>query len=389
MNKIRVLQIIESTGKGGSRNHLCSLAHNLNKDRFKVTVICSTLRDKDFYKDIQKMEEVGIDVIILQMRRDISPLSDLIAFFKLCLYIRKGRYDIVHTHSSKAGFLGRLAARLMEIKVIIHTPHCFCFEALDMNKVKKFIYFYIEKFAALFCDKIITVSESQRQDIIKRDLVNSRKVITIENAVDIYKFSNNRLDIVRKKQELGLNNSSTILGTVGILIKRKGQRYLIEAISQIVKEGFDVRLIIAGEGPLRKDLEILKDNLGLDSRIKFLGFREDIPQILSFMDIFVFSSLWGEGMPLALLEAMACGLPVISTEVHGAIDLLQGNKRGILVRKKDVKGLVEAIRFLVCNPDEAKKMGREAQRLICENYSLKKQIDRIEGLYISVCLSTR
>ena len=93
-------------------------------------------------------------------------------------------------------------------------------------------------------------------------------------------------------------------------------------------------------------------------------------------------------MSLALLEAMAAGLPVISTGVHGAIDLLQDNKRGILVQKKDVKGLVEAIRFLVCNPNEAKKMGREAKRLICENYTLKEQIDKIENLYITICLSS-
>lgn len=386
MQKLKVLQIIESTGKGGSRNHLCSLVHNLDKDKFEIEVICSTLRDKDFDKDIQKMKKEGIKVMALGMRRNISLLSDLIVFFKLCFYIKKSRYDIVHTHSSKAGFLGRLAARLMRVRTVIHTPHYFCFIAEDMNRIEKLFYFYIEKFATLFCDKIIAVSESQRQDILKTGLANSRKIITIENGVDTHRFGNNGFDILKKKQELGLNDSSIILGTVGILIERKGHRYLIEAVSKIIKEGLDVRLIIAGEGELHKDLETLGNKLGLDSRIKLLGFRENIPELLSLMDIFVFPSLW-EGMPLALLEAMASGLPVISTGVHGAVDLLQGSKRGMLVQKKDFKGLVEAIRFLVCNPDEAKKMGREAQRLICDNYSLKKHIGRIESLYISMYLS--
>lgn len=388
MKKIKVLQVIESTGKGGSRNHLCSLVHNLNKDRFRVEVICSNLRDRDFNKDIQGMREAGIKVSILKMRRNISILSDLIAFFKLCSYIKKGRYDILHTHSSKAGFLGRLSARLMGVKVVIHTPHYFCFIAEDMSRVKKFFYFYLEKFAALFCDKIIAVSESQRQDIIKSGLVNSRKVITIENGVDIYKFSNNGFDISKKKQELGLDNRSIILGTVGILIERKGQRYLIEAVSELIKEGFDVHLIIAGEGILRKDLDTLSDNLGLNGRIKLLGFREDIPQILSLMDIFVFPSLW-EGMSLALLEAMACGLPVISTEVHGAVDLIQDNKRGILVEKKDVQGLVRAIRYLISNRKHAKEMGQEAKELIRKNYTSEKQIGKIKIFYLNMLPFTR
>lgn len=388
MKRIKVLQVIESTGKSGPRYLLCNLVHNLDKNRFQVEVLCSTLRDKGFYIDIEKMEEAGIKVIIVNMKRKISLWSDLIAFFKLCFYLMKARYDIVHTHSSKAGFLGRLAGRLMGVGTVIHTPHCFCFEAQDMHRIEKRFYFYVEKFAALFCDKIIAVSESQKEDIIKRGLVNPGKVITIENGVDTYRFTDNGFDIEKKKQELGLNNGSIILGTVGVLNESKGHYYLIKAVSEIIKQGFDVKLLIAGEGILRKDLETLSNGLGLDSRIKLLGFREDIPELLSLMDIFVFPSLW-EGMSLALLEAMASGLPVISTGVHGAIDLLQDNKRGILVQKKDVKGLVEAIRFLVCNPDEAKKMGREAQRLICENYTLKEQVDRIESLYISMCLSAR
>lgn len=386
INKIKVLHIIESTGKSGPRSLLCSLVHNLNKDRFTIDVICSALRDKDFYKDIQKMKEAGIRVIILQMRRNIALLSDLIAFFKLCFYLKKGRYDIVHTHSSKAGFLGRIAGRLTGVRVVIHTPHCFCFMAEEMSKIEKLFYFYIEKIAGLFCDRIIAVSESQRQDILKRGLANLSKVITIENGVDIYKFSNNGFDILKKKQELGLNNGSIILGTVGVLNESKGHCYLIEAVSKIIKEGFDVRLIIVGEGELRKDLETLSYNLGLNSRIKLLGFREDIAEILSLMDIFVFPSLW-EGMSLALLEAMASGLPVISTDVHGAVDLIGGNKRGILVQRKDVLGLVKALRYLISNRNVAKQIGKEAQRLICKNYDLKKQIDRIENLYMSMLFS--
>lgn len=364
---------------------MCSLVRNLNKDKFKIEVICSTLRDRDFYKDIQKMKEADIGVIVLSMQREISPWSDLSTFFKLCFYMKKSKYDIVHTHSSKAGFLGRLAARLMGVRVIIHTPHCFCFEALDMNKIEKLFYFYIEKFAALFCDRIIAVSESQRQDILKRRLVKSNKVITIENGVDIYKFGNNGFDIPKKKLELELDNDSIILGTVGVLNESKGHCYLIEAVSEIIKEGFDVRLIIVGEGILRKDLETLSDKLGMDSRIKLLGFREDIPELLSVMDIFVFPSLW-EGMSLALLEAMASGLPVISTEVHGAVDLIENHKRGILVRKKDVLGLVAAIKYLISNPNVAKQIGQESQRLISKNYTLDRQISRIEGLYINMTI---
>lgn len=383
MERIKVLQIIESTGKSGPRYLLSNLVHNLDKHRFQVEVICSTLRDRDFYTDIEKMEEAGIKVVIVEMKRKISLWSDFIAFFKLCFYIMEGRYDIVHTHSSKAGFLGRLASRLMGVRTVIHTPHCFCFEAQDMQRIEKRFYFYIEKFAALFCNKIIAVSESQKQDIIKRGLVNPGKVITIENGIDTYRFTDNGFDIEKKKQELGLDNGSIILGTVGVLNESKGHSYLIRAISEIINQGFDVKLIIAGEGILRRELETLSDQLGLNGRIKLLGFREDIPQILSLMDIFVFPSLW-EGMSLALLEAMASGLPVISTEVHGTIDLIQDNKRGLLVKRKDILGLVRAVKYLISNPNEAKRMGQEAKELVCKNYTLDRQISRIEGLYCNL-----
>lgn len=251
-----------------------------------------------------------------------------------------------------------------------------------MSKAKKHFYFCLEKFAALFCDKIITVSESQREEMLRIKLTDPSKVITIENGVDINKFGNNGFDIFKKRQELGLNNGSVILGSVGVLNESKGHCYLIQAVSEIIKEGLDVSLIIAGEGILRKELEALSDKLGLNGRIKLLGFREDIPQILSLMDIFVFPSLW-EGMSLALLEAMASGLPVISTEVHGAIDLVRDNK-GILVKRKDVSGLVKAIKYLVSNADEAKRMGKAAQRLIHNNYTLERQISKIENLYINM-----
>ncbi len=383
IKKIKVLQIIESTGKSGPRYLLGDLAHGLNKDIFKVEIICSSLRDKDFYRDILKMRESGIKVILLQMKRNISLLSDLIVFLKLCFYIRRGRYDIVHTYSAKAGFLGRLSARLMGVKAIIYTPHCFCFADPAMNRVEKRFYFYLEKFAALFCDKIIAVAESQRQDALKKGLVETKKIITIVNGVDTCKFSRNGLDLLKKKQGLGLNNGSVILGSVGVLNRTKSYHYLIEAVSRVTKEGFDVTLLIAGEGYLRKDLKILSNKLGLDSRVKLLGFREDIPELLPIMDIFISSSVW-EGMSLALLEAMACGLPVICTDVHGAVDLIEGNKNGILVQKKDIEGLAKAMKYLICNPDQAKRMGQQAQRLVCANYTSEGQIRKIEGLYMGL-----
>lgn len=377
------MQIIESTGKSGPRYALCELLSNLNKDRFKVSLICSTLRDREFHRDIERMRKIGIGVIILQMQREINIISDIKAFLKLCHHIKVGRYDIVHTHNSKAGFLGRLAARLMRVPVVIHTPHCLAFMNEGFSIFKRFFYLYLEKLVGLFTDGLIAVSESQRKDFIKRKLITPQKIFTIENRVDIYKFSNNGIDIQKKKKDLGLDDDSLTLGTVGVLNMSKGHRYLLEALSKIIRDGFDIKLIIAGEGYLQRELERLAQQLGISSRVKFLGYRYDIPEVLSVMDIFVFPSLW-EGMPLAVLEAMASGLPVVSTAVHGAIDIIRNNQTGILVERKDVEGLTKAIRYLISHPEEAKRMGREAQKLIIKDYSLDKQIRKTERLYISL-----
>lgn len=327
------------------------------------------------------MRAAGVKVSVLQMKREISPISDIRALIGLYRRIRRTRPDIVHTHNSKAGFLGRLAARIAGVPVVIHTPHCFAFMNEGFGKFEKVLYLYLEKFAGLFTDRLITVSKSQEMDIVSRRLIRQEKVCLIENSVDVSRFiRNGKVDIQKKKKELGLDESSLILGTVGVLNESKGHKFLIEALSRVIKDGFDARLIIAGEGYLQEELEALSQKMGVSSRANLLGYRYDIPEILSVMDVFVFTSLW-EGMPLALLEAMAQGLPVVSTDVHGAVDLIRNNETGILVKKKDAIGLAGAIEYIISHRKEAKAMGERAQRLIRERYSLDKHIKKLEGLY--------
>ena len=383
MRKIKVVRIIESTGKCGPRFSLCRFIDDVDKEKFEVTLICSTLRDRTFYSDIEGMREHGIKVIILQMKREISPISDMLAFIKLCWYINKGRYDIIHTHNSKAGFLGRLAARFMGAPVVIHTPHCFAFMNESFSKFERRLYFYLERFTGLFTNGLITVSESQRSDLEIRRLIKPEKVFLIENGIDINRFDNGGIDVQKKKKELGLDNNSLILGTVGVLNESKGHKYLIKALSKIIQDGFDAKLIIAGEGPLRRELEGLAQRLGISSKVTFLGHRDDVPEILPIMDVFVFPSLW-EGMPHALLEAMAQGLPVISTDVHGAIDVVTNNRTGILVQRRDVNGLIDAIKYLISHREKAHEMGEEARKFIIKNYPIEKQIRETEGLYIRI-----
>lgn len=383
MKRIKVLQVLEATG-GGTKKHLITLVTGMNRDRVHNVVACPSIRHPSFSDEsiVSELTQANIPVEIVEMRRSISPLSDLASLIRLYLLMRKGRYNIVHTHSSKAGFLGRLAARMAGIGVIVHTPHGLHF--LGKTGLRRTFYLSLERLAGLFTDKLIAVSQGERLEVINNGIVNMDTVVVLENAVDLEDFRF-EVDIAGKKQELGLDLNAPVVGTVSRLKPQKDPYTLVQAAAQVVEVVPQTQFVWCGDGELRREIETLVRGLGIHRNFVFTGFRKDVLEIVALFDVFVLSSVF-EGLPYTILEAMALGKPVIATNVVGSKDMVVDGQTGLLVPPRDPHSLAGAILSLIRDNSKARQMGN-AGRIFVEQerrFHLNGMIGRVELLYESL-----
>ena len=358
----KILFVITQGEWGGAQRYVFDLATNLGSE----TAVVIGEKHSELGTRLAKS---GIKTFAAgHLRRDINPLHDLLAIFELKRIFQNIRPDIVHLNSSKAGVLGSIAAHLAGVPKVIFTAHGFAF--LEPQPwIMKQIYYFAEWFACLFRDKIICVSEYDRQAAIKAKLCPAEKLVTIHNGI-----SPSPLSPRGRGQGEG-----AVVGTIAHLYKTKGLNYLIDA-AKILHSQFSIHhseFRIIGDGPERNNLESLIANHNLESKIKLLGEQKKASEYLSKFDIFVLPSV-KEGFPYAILEAMAAGLPIVAAPV-GGIPEAQGDA-GILVPPKDSKALATAIQSLIDDPKRAKKMGLAAHERI-KQFSFEKMLEETIKIY--------
>lgn len=361
---IKVLHIIDSLPIGGAENQVVTLAPALGSDCYAVHVCC--LRREGVQANTLRAR--GIPVVSLNMRLRYWPL----AMYRLYRLIKQIRPKIVHAHLYESGIWGRLMGKLAGVPVLMTTEHCV--------KFPKRRYLLLEILVNRFTQKMIAVSEEIRQIKIKDQGIPPQKVITIPNAVNIERFTALKTrDPVR--MQLGIDGSSPLIGTVGRLVPEKRIDYLLEAADIVVGKVPNARFLIIGDGPLRQELENQARHLNQASEcVQFLGSRHDVPALLSALDIFVLSSE-SEGLPVALLEAMAASKPIVATRVGGIPQVIEDRVDGLLISPHDPKGLAEAIFTLINDSDISESLAREAYRTVEESYSTKTVCRKIIELY--------
>ena len=375
MKPIKVLEVLEAT-VGGTRRHLLDVVTHLDPARFQVSVVCSVRRDPSFLDDIALMRAKGIRVDIIPMRRALRPLSDLIALLRLVRLMRDGGFDVVHTHSSKAGFLGRLAAKSAGVPCVVHTPHTFPFE-MDVSPVARWCYVRLERVAAQFTDRMVCVCPHQRS--VAQSLVGAARVAVIENGIGeplVVDEPGRR----RRRQELGLGDDCPVVGVVGRFAQQKGHTYFIDAARRVSERLPCVRFLLVGDGELREAIERQIARVGLKDRFIIVGAREDGTDLLPAFDLVVLPSLW-EGLPYALLEAMAAGKPVIASRVGGMQDVIQDGVNGWLVPPRDPVALAEAMVKVLENPVLGSKIGDHARETVATRYRIGEMIERLSAVY--------
>jgi len=380
-NKVKVLHIITRFDKGGSAENTYLTLKGMDKNRFEMTLLSGTEDDPTQDRSAQ-IEEMQIQhILIPPLKRNINLVRDFKAFLVMRHILKKNNFTIVHTHTSKAGFLGRLAARSARTPLVIHTPHGHVLFGY-FGKVKTQIFKLLEKFTARITDTIIALTEREKKDYVTAKMANRDKITVIHSGIELEKYKNlSNEDRETLKKTLKIPNEALIIGTAGRLVPVKGPEYLIKAAEIILSKNpdADVYFLFAGDGDQKIVLMDLADKLGIKKNIVFLGFRDDLIAILSLCDIFVLPSL-NEGMGRVLVEAMALGKPIIASNICGIPDLIQNGKNGYLVPPKNPDELARYIQILLEDKNKRIQMGMEGEKL-SSNYSAVNMVEKIESLY--------
>lgn len=372
----KIVHIITELALGGAQKSTLNLIKNLQESKEQHILISSIPKNKkrSFLAEFMQINKLQIK-LLPTLTRKINPIYDVITLLHLVLYIKKEKPAIVHTHSSKAGILGPLAAYLCNTKKIIHTFHGFAFHDFQ-NKTVKAAYILLHKFGSFFCTNLIFISESDFQKAKKHNIGNDKKNIMIRDCIDLDSFFN--------KHAKAETNQKTkfILGTISCLKKQKGLIYLLKALQILKEKKYSFELRICGGGKQKKILQRTAKKLKLTDDVKFLGWQKDIPQIISEFNIFILSSLW-EGLPIALTESMAAGIPAIAPAINGIPEVIKDKKNGLLFNACDHKMLAGKIELLMTDKDLYTDIRKEAKRFIKENkeFNLQTTILQIKAIY--------
>ncbi len=375
---IRVLHILEAT-TAGVRRYTQSLVTHLDRERFSVEVACPPVR-QDAYGDVAFVEVLraaSIPVHPVPLRRSIG-VHDLVGLRAVYRVIRAGRYDLVHTHSSKAGFLGRLAARLGGVPVV-HTPNAFHF--LGVTGPARAFYLGLERLAGRFTDRLIVVSRSEQEIVRRYGLVPPRRVALIENAVDVEAIRRAAApDRAALRERMGLG-AGPVIGSVGRLMPQKDPLTFLEVARRVHARLPEARFLWCGDGPLRGP--VTEAARQMEVPLVLTGHREDVWTVMSLFDLFLLTSRY-EGLPFSLLEAMALGIPVVATDVVGNRDALLDGELGMLVPVGDVEAIAAGVLACLEHPDEAQARAERAATFVTRHRNLPAFVARHEKLYAEV-----
>jgi glycosyltransferase involved in cell wall biosynthesis len=309
-------------------------------------------------------------------------MCDLVSLGKLVRLFRQLRPDIVHTHTAKAGTLGRLAARLAGVPRIVHTFHGHVLEGYFSPAATR-VFLGIERALARITDRIITVSPRLRQALLGMGIGQPAQVEVVPLGLDLDRFLRAPKGQNDLRLALRIPAGTPLLGIVGRLVPIKDHPTLFQALTLFPDGSGAPHLLVVGDGERREDLQQLAHRLGLASRVHFLGWRSDLEAILSELDMVICCSR-NEGTPVALIEAMAAGVPVVSSDVGGVGDLVVHGETGWLVPPGDPAALAQGIQRLLGDPELCRRLAVAARPVALERHHVKGLIHRIEWLYMDL-----
>lgn len=381
MNK-KVLHIITLFSVGGATENTVFTCAGLIKKGYQVDLITGQhISSEGSMAEIANNLNVPV-ITFDNLKRQISPIHDMIVLFQLAKFIRNNKYDIVHTHSTKAGILGRIAAWLARTPIIIHHNHANPYHRFQPF-LKRTFYKFAEKLAGYFCDKIATVTQTIVDEMAGDNLAPLEKFRVIRSGFDIDKFKNfdNSNDLVMR-EKYGLKADDVLIGKIARLSIVKGHIYLLQAFEAVSKSIPNAKLVLIGNGDKKDELQQFIDEKGLTDKVVFTGLipPEEIPSMISILDIVAHTALL-EGLPRVFTQSMLMGKPVISFNLDGAHEVIDDGKNGYLIEPMNIEMLVEKIIDLASDLTKARRFGEYAKNNIKYDFTIEAMVENNHLLY--------
>ena len=377
MRRIRVAHVITRLCKGGAQENTFHTVRLANRDRYEVDLISGPAEGPEGSLE-DRVREAGITIEhVPSLVRQIQPMSDFRAWQELTRLFRARHYDIVHTHTSKAGFLGRLAAFRAKVPIVVHTPHGNIFQGYFSQPVTQ-CFIAAERYAARRTDRIIELTPSGIEEHLACGIGRREQYTTIFSGIDLSPYDRAIAQRAETRRALGFFPDDIVIGAVGRLEPVKGFSYFVSAAKMVADTVPQARFILAGQGALESELREAAAPLG--TQFEILGFRHDVADLMAVMDVFVLSSL-NEGMGRVLLEAGAAGTASVATRVGGVPDIVTPERTGLLVPARDAEALAEAILRLVHNRVLRETLGQNARAFVVPAFGLEQMVQQIEALY--------
>lgn len=383
----KVIHLITRLDYGGSAQNTMLTALGHDRALFEPLVVAGHPGRWDAQggqaateENCRQLEKSAIRWILLpSLTREVHPIKDMQALWQLIRLFRQERPVLVHTHTSKAGVLGRVAAWLARVPVIVHTPHGHVFYG-HFGPFQSWMFLQIERVLSALTDRLIALTEAERQDHLDRRVGKADRFAVVPSGIDRERFSRARVQGKQQLDWFGCPPDALVIGSVGWLTDIKGHEYLIEAAAKLKPDFPSLHLVIVGSGDRHDALLRQAESAGLRDAVHLLGHRDDIEACLAGMDLFVLPSL-NEGMGRALIEAMAAGLPVIASRVGGIPAVISHEHTGLLVPPGDAGALAGALRRFLDRPEWAKQLGAAASRSVDSRYGSVSMVHAIESIF--------
>jgi glycosyltransferase involved in cell wall biosynthesis len=375
---VKVLQLITRLDKGGAPRVFLNLTSALADHGIEVVMASGPSQEPEEDPwEFSRKSHIPYHPLPF-LRRNISPIRDILALFQIMALLRREKPSILHTHTSKAGILGRIAGRMARTRTI-HTPHGHLFYGY-FGKGKEQLYVFLERLAARFCERIITISDDERREYLNREIGDKKRVVTIYNGIDMSKFPGNGM---RVRKELGITQQAPVLGFVGRLEEVKGPHLFVEAARKIEAAAPHAHFLMIGDGTMR---EVLIQKTHDMPHLHILGYREDIADCLDALDILLIPSL-NDGFNLVAVESMASSKPIVATSVGGLPEVIGDG--GILIRSGDIPRMAKESLKLLKSPGLRKKIGAQGRKRAEALFSWDTSLQKNLALYHQVLGNTR
>lgn len=389
---LHIIHIITRLDHGGAARNTMLTVLGQDRAQFEPVVITGEARSWDSQggfaatmENLRLLEKESIRYYTVpSLVRHINLKSDLAALWKLVALLRQEGPDIVHTHTSKAGVLGRLAAWIAGVPVIVHTPHGHVFYG-HFGPVSSWVFLQIERALAWITDQLVGLTTAETREHLERGVGAADRFAVIPSGIDIDRFKNARAGGKLVPDWFGCPPAATIIGSVGWLTDIKGHRFLIDAVALLKREYPHLHLVIVGSGDRHDALLSQAQERGINHSVHLVGHQEEVEICLAGMDCFVMPSL-NEGMGRALIEAMVAGLPVIASRVGGIPALIEDGTNGLLVPSGDSAALAVVLRRVLNDRIWADGLGARAMQSVGASHGIPAMVRAIESVYRKVAV---